>query len=504
MRLVQSSSWSFVFLVVLAALLMVPMGTDGSPGCLTRAALDGGDFSLDWVASAPQTYDHTIGGGAYDDRTIGVGDDVVESLEGGDFTCDDIVTFLLQISVDEGASGAQDLELDFRFAADTTGQSGAAFSTIESVQVNYGDVGGDGPGGTDLGIQDDGGSVASLVSTSLTGAIFTQGAELLGTVLVTDLEASETVVLRVDVQIDCLVGSSPTGNLYSRLESARVVSPTLDTVPGGSQTIPLKHIGDIAPPPAKIGDYVWSDDNCDGMQNGTEVGLAGVTVNLYEASDPGTVFMTAMTDGAGFYQFCVPDGSYMVEFIAPGGMIYTLQSMGSDPEIDSDPDLLTGLTDVITVAAGETHNYVDAGFCDCAGPAATSTSIGDGCGAPAAPVLAADPPIVGQEMHIQLSSDHPNAHYWIFASVGTPTPYTDPISGCTIYVDVFNSANLVFLDEGFTDATGSASWSLMIPPDAPSSVYGIPVTFQARTWFPGGPLNGDHMSNGVLTTIGCF
>ncbi len=71
-----------VFLVAMTVLVVVP----------PRAAADGGDFSLDFIAAEPYSYDHAVGGGAYDDRTIGV--DVVESLEGGDFVCGDTVTYL--------------------------------------------------------------------------------------------------------------------------------------------------------------------------------------------------------------------------------------------------------------------------------------------------------------------------------------------------------------------------------------------------------------------------
>jgi hypothetical protein len=43
-----------------------------------------------------RTYDHTTGGGAFNDRTIGRDDDVVESLQGGDFKTGDLVTFLVE------------------------------------------------------------------------------------------------------------------------------------------------------------------------------------------------------------------------------------------------------------------------------------------------------------------------------------------------------------------------------------------------------------------------
>ena len=51
------------------------------------------------MASAPFTYDHQTGGGAYDERTIGKDKDVVESLEGGDFSCGDHVSYLLSMPI---------------------------------------------------------------------------------------------------------------------------------------------------------------------------------------------------------------------------------------------------------------------------------------------------------------------------------------------------------------------------------------------------------------------
>ena len=71
------------------------------------ASADGGDFKLDFIAAAPFTYNHATGGGAYDDRTIGVANDVVESLEGGDFACGDLVTHFVQIVVTNPAAVQQ-------------------------------------------------------------------------------------------------------------------------------------------------------------------------------------------------------------------------------------------------------------------------------------------------------------------------------------------------------------------------------------------------------------
>src|SRR5262245_10870981 len=92
---------------------MLSMTLVGQPLLTGKAIAAGGDFSLDFVASAPFTYDHDTGGGAFDDRTIGKNLDVVESLEGGDFACGDWVTHLVQVKVDSGASGVQNIRLRF-------------------------------------------------------------------------------------------------------------------------------------------------------------------------------------------------------------------------------------------------------------------------------------------------------------------------------------------------------------------------------------------------------
>jgi hypothetical protein len=115
-----------------------------------------------------------------------------------------------------------------------------------NVQINYG-VG-------DIGINDDLGSTANLVSEQiLNKPIFTKGSILEGKIQVTDLEANETVVLRIDVRILCN-GQSATGNMQARLAGSAVVSPIGETgtISVGDQTIPFKRVGDICkdcPPP---------------------------------------------------------------------------------------------------------------------------------------------------------------------------------------------------------------------------------------------------------------
>ncbi|MER2996236.1 T9SS type A sorting domain-containing protein [Pontibacter populi] len=252
----------------------------------------GGDFSIDFVAAAPYTYDHSTGGGAFDDRTIGKENDVVESLEGGDFTCGDQVTYLTEIVVADDAIGSQTIELDYSFLADATGQTGVALGDITYVGVNYGvidDGAGDGPGGTDSGIDDDydpnlgapgngNGSIATLSNEHITGSgeLFDDN-ELVGTVTITDLEAGETVIIRIDVEIYCLIPSSPTGNLQGAITAGRV--PTFSGRNGvisiGNQTVPFKNVNLIGQGACTLNDYAAV---CEGdIQNYTATSSATTT-----------------------------------------------------------------------------------------------------------------------------------------------------------------------------------------------------------------------------------
>jgi len=219
-----------------------------SGGAVKDVLASPADFkNTDFVAAAPYTYSHLTGGGAYDDRTIGDQNDVVEQLEGAQFSCNDVATFLFAVEMETATVDAvQTAEFDLRFLANSTGQAGAAIADVLSAKVNYGPVqGGDGAGGKDSGINDDGGSTATLVSETLSGPLFTAGSEILATVRVTDLEAGEKVVVRVDTRIGCKPNTSPTGNLQAQLNAGRVFSSgaALST---GKQTIPFLRIGDIA------------------------------------------------------------------------------------------------------------------------------------------------------------------------------------------------------------------------------------------------------------------
>ena len=93
-----------------------------------------------------------------------------------------------------------------------------------------------------------------------------------------------------------------------------------------------------------IGDFVWLDADRDGVQDGGESGVRGVTVELLDGA--GVVVRTVITDTAGAYQFAgLPSGTYTVVFdrtTLPTGQFAGPAGSGTDAAIDSDGDPSTG------------------------------------------------------------------------------------------------------------------------------------------------------------------
>ena len=101
-----------------------------------------------------------------------------------------------------------------------------------------------------------------------------------------------------------------------------------------------------APEQCRIGDYVWFDDNSNGVQDDGESGVPGVTVTLLdESGDPVEGVEPVATDPAGGYVFDeIECGTYQVQFEDPEDRDFTLPEQGDDPATDSNPNPDTGIT----------------------------------------------------------------------------------------------------------------------------------------------------------------
>ena len=95
--------------------------------------------------------------------------------------------------------------------------------------------------------------------------------------------------------------------------------------------------GMYVPCTGSIGDFVWHDQNRDGIQDAGEPGIDGVTVNLKDSQ--GTVIATT-TDPNGFYQFTgLCAGYYTVEVdesTLPPNFVPSPCNVGGDDTVDND------------------------------------------------------------------------------------------------------------------------------------------------------------------------
>jgi len=123
-------------------------------------------------------------------------------------------------------------------------------------------------------------------------------------------------------------------------------------------------------PPINIGNFVWNDDNGNGINDPGEAGVPNVQVILQNVN--GDVVQTTSTDAAGEYNFTVPQGEYRILFnpaTLPANFTFTSQNVGND-NTDSDVNPSTGLTPLTEFLTADNFTF-DAGIIPLPG------SIGD-------------------------------------------------------------------------------------------------------------------------------
>ena len=125
----------------------------------------------------------------------------------------------------------------------------------------------------------------------------------------------------------------------------------------------------VIPSNGAIGDYVWYDINRNGVQDPGEPGINGVHVALY--SIEGILLGSQLTENhpisgePGYYEFSgLSPGQYRVYFQPKldDGTVLTLANVGTDEDINSKPDPVTGFTEFISLVAENTVLNIDAGY----------------------------------------------------------------------------------------------------------------------------------------------
>jgi uncharacterized repeat protein (TIGR01451 family) len=159
------------------------------------------------------------------------------------------------------------------------------------------------------------------------------------------------------------IGSSQTLDDYSKIDPYQV------SVAGG-ETDDTADFGYYREP-ASVGDFVWDDLDQDGIQDGGEPGISGVTVQLAITWPGGasTTTLTALTDSNGAYNFGnllldedfdgagAGEPTFLVTFTTPATYSPTTEDQGGDDALDSD-----GLTESASPVMGQAITNIDSGF----------------------------------------------------------------------------------------------------------------------------------------------
>jgi len=110
-----------------------------------------------------------------------------------------------------------------------------------------------------------------------------------------------------------------------------------------------------------IGDFVWDDWDGDGFQDVIEPGLPNVLVYVYDSNT--NLAGVARTDDNGFWQVLgIGPGTFFTKYFLPTNYQFTVQNAGTNTALDSNADINTGESGLITIGSGGSNNTVDAGM----------------------------------------------------------------------------------------------------------------------------------------------
>jgi len=113
--------------------------------------------------------------------------------------------------------------------------------------------------------------------------------------------------------------------------------------------------------PAQLGNFVWNDLNKNGIQDAGEVGVAGISVTLFNSGN--SIVGSTVTDAYGYYHFGnLTPGSYYLSFTPPANYVFSPANQGANDELDNDVNPLSGLTGTYVLAVGDSNMTVDAGI----------------------------------------------------------------------------------------------------------------------------------------------
>ncbi len=170
-----------------------------------------------------------------------------------------------------------------------------------------------------------------------------------------------------DGELEC-TASGGTGP-YTYLWSNGATTSIITGLDSGDYTVTVTDVNGCTTtceatlmPLSLVGDFVWMDEDQDGIQDPGELGIPGVMVIINSVDEDDPIFSdTTFTNSNGLYYFEVPAGTYKITFVQPIGLEPSPQNVGNDAlDSDADPDM--GMTQIFTIGENETNLTFDAGF----------------------------------------------------------------------------------------------------------------------------------------------
>ncbi|MEE9494727.1 MAG: SdrD B-like domain-containing protein [Gammaproteobacteria bacterium] len=110
-----------------------------------------------------------------------------------------------------------------------------------------------------------------------------------------------------------------------------------------------------------MGDTVWLDENGNGIQDSNESGLANVTIDLQTCD--GTYLSSTTSNSEGFYQFDkLISGRYRMKIHLPSGYQFSPEKATDQFKLDSNANVITGLTGCYDMTQGWKRLAIDVGM----------------------------------------------------------------------------------------------------------------------------------------------
>ena len=173
-----------------------------------------------------------------------------------------------------------------------------------------------------------------------------------GEIDLSDVVITDDILGDVCTIDDLAVGASDTCELKGVAEAGQYANIGTATVTAGEEEVtdtdPSHYFGQEVAASATIGDFVWNDENGDGVQDAGEKGIAGAKVKL---TLPDGTTAEAVTNSNGLYLFSALEaGTYKAELI-----------------LSSIPDPAEGSNEIttpssFTIELAEDESYLDADF----------------------------------------------------------------------------------------------------------------------------------------------